>query len=351
MVTGAGEETDARPSPTRRLLIRWSVVFALIIVAFAATVLVVNSTIFSAAGFARSYLDALARHDVEAALAMPGVMSTQAAADTDEADASAPSDALLRREALGPLRGIELISDVDRGDGIHRVTFEYRFTAKSIGRSTFDVEHTGPRLGFFSSWSFAESPLAVLEVSPRNVVEFDANGATVIAPLGSDVANPYRVLVPGHFTLSHDSEYLASAPVAVTVVAAGEVRPFDLDVQANDEFVAAVESELAVYLDDCATQQVLLPTGCPFGKSISDRIDSLPQWSIVNYPAVTIVPGDQAGTWLVPATVGSAHLTVAVRSLFDGTVETLDEDVTFTVSYLLTLGADGAVTLSPVVAD
>lgn len=350
MVTGAGEEAfGVQPEQSghplqpgqaaqvrKRMIVSWSVVIGIIIIGFAVTVLTLNATLFSASGFARSYLDSLARHDVDSVLAMPGVAT----------DAGA-SDALLRRDALGSLTGVELVSDVDRGGGIHRVTFDYLLDAGATGRTTFLVEHTGPRLGFFSSWSFAETPLAVLEVTPRNAVDFDVNGVAVVAEAGSDVANPYLVLVPGSFTLSHESTYLEAAPTMVTLTSPGAVEPFALDVQASEEFVAAVDRELAAYLDECATQQVLLPTGCPFGKSISDRIDGLPNWSMVHYPKVSIVPGEQSGTWLVPPVVGSAHLSVDVRSLFDGTVETLDEDVTFTISYLLTLPDGGTLTLTP----
>jgi hypothetical protein len=37
----------------------------------------------------------------------------------------------------------------------------------------------------------------------------------------------------------------------------------------------------------------------------------------------------------MPRTSAAAHLVVEVRSLFDGTVSTFDEDVPFTASYLV----------------
>lgn len=342
MTTGAGEDTARPPTAhrTRRMLVSWSVVVGLVLLGFAATVLALNASLFSASGFARSYLDSLARHDLDAVLAMPGV----------ETDADA-GDSLLRRDALGSLAGIELAGDVDLGDGIHRVTFDYWLDPETRGSTDFVVEYAGARLGFFSSWAFAESPVAALEVTPRGAVEFDVNGVAVVADRPPGEASRYAVLVPGSFTLSHESEYLTAGPTTLALTRPGAVEEFALDVQASAEFVSAVERELGAYLDDCATQQVLLPTGCPFGKSIGNRIDGLPSWSIVRYPAVSIDPGEQAGTWLVPPVVGSAHLRVDVRSLFDGTVETLEEDVTFTVSYLLTLAGDGAITLSPLPVD
>ena len=50
----------------RRELITWSVVLGVILAGFGATVLALNSTLYSASGFVRTYLDALARHDLTA---------------------------------------------------------------------------------------------------------------------------------------------------------------------------------------------------------------------------------------------------------------------------------------------
>jgi hypothetical protein len=106
-----------------------------------------------------------------------------------------------------------------------------------------------------------------------------------------------------------------------------------------------VDEELHAYLDACATQSVLLPTGCPFGKTFDNRIDSTPEWSISTYPNVEIIPGSNTGEWVMPITTASAHLSVEVRSLFDGTVRDFDEEIPFTVSYLLTIQPDNSLAI------
>ena len=68
MTRPGGEETSAR-----RFRITWLILLALLLAAFAGTVTVLNSTLYSASGFVASYLDALARHDVAEALSTPGV--------------------------------------------------------------------------------------------------------------------------------------------------------------------------------------------------------------------------------------------------------------------------------------
>lgn len=90
--------------------------------------------------------------------------------------------------------------------------------------------------------------------------------------------------------------------MTVPITQPGSVTPVQVNVQANTAFVAQVNHELHGYLAQCATQQVLLPTACPFGKTFDNRVDSLPRWTISRYPSVTIVPGRSVGKWLVPTT-------------------------------------------------
>jgi hypothetical protein len=332
MTTGTVEETKGL---RRRLSIIWAVAFGLLAIAFAATVITLNTTVFSASGFVSAYLHSLQRHDVSAIVAMAGV----------EADAEA-SDALVRRDALGTLSEIELVDDEDRGAGEHQVTFSYRIDGEPA-RTTFAVQHTGPRLAFFSGWEFTESPLTVIEVVPRNTVEFEVNGTPVVAQSGVGVANRYQVLVPGAYTFSHDSLYLEAEETTLPVTAMNSVEQFTLEAQASQEFEDAVEDELAAYLDRCAQEQVLQPTGCPFGTTIANRIASTPSWSITDYPVVDIVPGNEPGTWIVAPTPGVASLSVDVMSLFDGSVSQFVESTSFVVTYLVTFTADGGLTLTP----
>ena len=308
----------------------WSVIFGLVILAFAAAVLALNSTLYSAHGFVQGYLDSLARHDVDGALALPGVRSAPGTADD-----------LLTRDVLGELGDIRLVTDVEQDDGTHRVVFAYSLEGDEE-KSEFRVVHTGSLLGVFSTWRFVESPLSTVSITVLHNQGFDANGASLETDAAPNEPADYAVFTPGRYTFDHDSSYLTAASVEATVTEPSTVADVVVDVQANVTFVAQVQKELDDYLDNsCVTQEVLLPTECPFGQPMSNRIVSTPAWSISQYPAVTIVPGDEPGTWLMPDTPAAAHLVVDVRSLFDGSVTTFDEDVPFTMSYLITLDRGG----------
>lgn len=306
----------------RRELVRLGVALGILIVGFVLTVAALNATLFSASGFVRSYLDALARQDAEAALELAGELPESASAE------------LLTADAMGELADIRLVSSVQGPGGVNTVTFSY--SAGGIqGQSSFDVISTGRVLALFPTWEFASSPLGVLQVTPRNDARFIANDQDVTAP-AQNVATPYLVFAPTTAVLTHRSTFLEAAAVTVSVTEPAATISASVDVRPSATFIAEVQSQLDDYLDECTTQEVLLPTGCPFGQEIANRIVSTPEWSISQYPKVTIVPGPDASSWLVPRTQGAAHLVVDVRSLFDGTVSTFDEDVPFSASYLIT---------------
>lgn len=307
----------------RRELMIWSIVAAVLVAAFGGTVLILNATLYSAGGFVRSYLDSIARHDVDGALELAG---TVAAGDA--------STELLVPDALGELTDLRLVSDTADDQGTHRVVYAFTADGKA-GEATFSVRPQGTLMGLFPTWRFETSPLAVLQVTPQNGATFTANGVEVTAAEPGQ-PSPYLVFAPSTYTLSSESLYLEAKPVRVTASQPGAAVIAAVELLPTKAFVAQVQKELNAYLDECATQEVLLPTGCPFGEQVSNRIVSTPQWSITSYPEVTLQPGSEPGSWLMPQTPAAAHLIVDVRSLFDGSVSTFNEDVPFSSSYLVT---------------
>ncbi len=306
----------------RRELITWSLVGALVLGAFGFTVLVLNNSVYSASGYVKSYLDALARQDAAGALEIIG---EQPATDT--------SDTLLRRSAMSELTDIKLINDIELEGGLHKVTFSYLADGQA-GRTAFEVRADDMLFGLFPDWHFVTGPLSTMYVTVLGDARFSANGIDLVTPTPNDPAG-YLVFTPGAYELNHDTTYLDAAPVRVEVQEPGASVPTALMVQPNALMIQEVQERVNEGLDTCTTQEVLMPTGCPFGQSMGNRIITAPAWSITQYPEVSIRAGDRSGEWLVPATPGIAHLVVDVRSLFDGSVSTFDEDVPFTVSYAI----------------
>jgi hypothetical protein len=307
-----------------RRALPWIVAFVLAAVAGGGAVAGLNATVFGPGDFVRVYLDALARGDAQSALALPGV------------DAAGSDDLLLDDDVLTGLTGIRQVSDDDLGDGRHRLTFAWTAPAGD-GTTAFEVERVGTRLGLFPEWGFAESPVATIALEVLHDPRFTANG--VQHSTGQDAAGTidYAVLVPGSYVLGHASTFLRASEVTMLADEVGAVLDAVVDVQAGPAFASALGDEIHAHLDECATQQVLFPTGCPFGQTIANRVVSDPVWSIAAYPEVQIEPGPDYGTWVAGPAPGTAHLVVEVKSLFDGSVTTFDEDVVFEVSYTTTI--------------
>ena len=315
-------------------MISWMMGFALLIAAFFGTVALLNSTVYSAPGFVSSYLDALNRHDATTARELPGVRAPSGVETT-----------LLTDGALGTIADIHLEHDTAGSGGVHSVEFSYKLGKRSE-TSTYSVLQTDSFFGLFSRWSFDKSPLATVSVATPHDPRFRVNGTDVVSAVQATQSQPFVVFAPGVYVFDHRSTYLVATPVAVPVTEPASVTPVRVEAEANALFVKEVRKELGAYYVKCATQTVLLPTSCPFGKSFSNRVVSAPTWRMVSNPPVTIVPDHNSGHWLVPYATGQAHLLVKVQSLFDGSITTFDSNVPFEVSYTIAVAADDHLTIT-----
>jgi hypothetical protein len=166
--------------------------------------------------------------------------------------------------------------------------------------------------------------------------------------VSSTQSQPFVVFAPGLYSFDHKSTYLVATPVAVPVVEPASVTPVRVEAEPNTLFAKEVGKQLHQYYAKCATQTVLLPTSCPFGKSFANRVVSTPAWAMVSDPPVTIVPDHNSNHWIVPSALGEAHLVVKVQSLFDGSISTFDANVPFTVSYTIQIATDDHLTITAV---
>lgn len=345
-------EADVQVQQRRRTplwldLTLFGVLGAVLVSALYAGAVALYREFYSPTAFVERYLSLLADGDAARALAVPGV--TVDSADLDAAGLPAnASDALLRSAALSTLTDVEIVSESTDGD-ITTVTVSYRAGAY-LGTSSFDVTGNG-WIGVAPAWQFAQSPLAVIDLVVKGSTDFDVNGFAIdkrqIDPEGvADdplTALPMLVFSPGLYSVSVDNAIARTAGVAVLSDSPFTEVPVQVQAQPTDEFVALVQSRVSEFLDECATQQVLQPTGCPFGYVVQDRIVSPPQWTISSQPVVSLAPDGDA--WRIAPTVAAARIRVDIVSLFDGSVRPVDEDVTFEVSGTVTVLPDGSASI------
>jgi hypothetical protein len=343
--------TTPPPRRPRRLAVDLTllgIVGVLLIAAIAAGASAIYREFYSPTAFVQRYLSLLAEGHAADALAVPGVAIDSTALEAAGLPTSA-SDALLRRAALATLDDVEITGESVREDGTALITVSYRAGAYP-GVTTFEVQ-PGPAVGPVPTWRFAKTPLALLNLSVNGSMTFDVNGFALdkrqVSPEGidADPVAPVSLLVfsPGIYSVSVATAIATTPGVAVLSDSPLAIVPVQLQAEATQEFVTVVQQRVQEFLDGCAVQEVLQPTSCPFGYVVQDRIDSLPAWSIVQQPTVSVVPDGAA--WKIPDAPAVAHIDVDIRSLFDGTVRHVSQDVPFVVSGAITVLPDGAASI------
>ncbi len=303
--------------------------------------------VYSPRAFVLHYLDLLQERRAAEALAVPGVAVDSAELEAAGLPATA-SEALLRPDSLQAVTNAVITDESVEGDRV-RVTAAYSVGGYS-GTTTFDVERdTGDTL--LPRWRFARSPLSVMNLSVEGSMRFAVNGFEVdkrqVSIDGVDVdptaALPLLIFSPGLYSVAVDTAISATPGVAVLADAPLAGIPVDVQAQPTEEFLGVVQQRVEDFLTTCAEQRVLQPTGCPFGFTVRNRIDDAPTWSIVQQPRVSIEP-DGAG-WRIPSADAVAHIEVDIRSIFDGSVRTVEEDVDFTVDGQITVQPDGSASI------
>ncbi|MGB4138134.1 MAG: hypothetical protein WA971_16335 [Microbacterium sp.] len=304
---------------------------------------------YSPSAFVQRYLELLQTGRAADALRVPGVAVDRASLENAGIDLAA-SDALLRQAALAPLDDIAVTAEED-DHGVHRVTVDYT-AGRHTGTSTFEVVQDG-WTGVVPNWRFATSPLADIELVVRGADRFSVNGFDLdrrqLSPAGAEIAplDPVHLLVftPGLYSVTVDTAISYSPGVSVLADAPLARTPVDVQTEPTAKFASIVQQRVDEFLTACATQQVLQPTACPFGYPVQNRIapDSLPAWSIVTQPTVSVAPdGDD---WLIRPAEGVAHIEVDIQYVFDGSIEHVSEDVPFQVDGTIAILADGSASI------
>lgn len=342
------------PAPPKRIRV-WpfltvlALLFALLAGAVWATSAFLYRELYSPGAFVERYLSLLADGRAADALAVPGVAVDSAALEDAGLPATA-SQALLRRAALAQLSDIVIVAEsTDAETGITRVTADYR-SGGYEGQAVFAVERAG-MIGVAPTWRFARSPLAVLDLTVRGSMSFEVNGFAIdkrqvsVDGVDADPADavPLLVFSPGVYSVAVDTPISESPGVVVVSDSPFTNVPVTVQTKPTEEFIGVVQDRVDEFLDNCATQEVLQPTACPFGLVLQDRVVSTPDWSIAEYPPVEVVP-DGAG-WRIPDTDAVAHLDVDVQSLFDGSIYPVSEDVPFIVTARISVLPDGTASI------
>lgn len=355
---GTTSPTTTAPGTAARRRLRWDlltllIVAVLLVGAGTSTAALAYQNLYSPSAFVLRYLDLLSQGRAADALTVPGV-----AIQTDDLVAArlptTASEAMLRADALAMLRDVTLVGTEDRDD-VTAVTVTYQ-AGPHTGTSTFLVERSG-WIGVAPTWRFAQSPLAVIDVNVRGSMRFSVNGFEVdkrqVSPDGADAdplaSVPLLVFSPGLYSLTVQTAAAHSPGVAVLSDTPAAEIPVQVQAEPTPELIAVVQSEVEQFLTSCTAQEVLQPTGCPFGTAVENRVISPPQWTILSQPTVVLAPS--GADWAIRRAPAMAKITVDVQSLYDGTVSTVEEEVPFEVVGRVVILADGTASITVTSAE
>lgn len=276
------------------------------------SVLTLNLTVNSPSGYVSAYLASLESGNYGLAASQAGLSEV-------------PRVTPLQGELKNPI--IVGQAFLPNGDIVVYADYELGGAQES---TSFVLRASDPVLFFFTTFEFARTPSAKLELSVVGDNRVVINNTELsIARLG--VPPQTSVLVPGIYEGSFDTDWLSAETARVSVSDVGSNNPMRVVMEPTDQLVDRTRDALEDFLDDCANQGVLQPVSCPFGFTITDRVVGKPRWTILDYPDISIRLGADRVTWSVVATGGLVEVDVEVQSLFDGTLEETSETIPFTV--------------------
>ncbi|MHA7270171.1 hypothetical protein [Arthrobacter sp. HLT1-20] len=315
----------------------WLLLLMLAIAASIVTISIVNSREFGPEKTVANYLEALRDGDGAKALGLLQAKVPRADAAALDGEALAKSQASLKNVSIGePAPG---------PDNSKIVTVNY-----TMGNSPFKTDFTltqGPKHWlFFDSWTMLPGTLPIIDVSVVNANQASINGAAANMPDGN---NSFAVFYPGSYELEYRSPLFAAAPVTRQVSGPGQAIPaVGLSTGPTTDLLAQVDGTIRKYLDACAKQAVLMPTGCPMTAATNNRVVSEVKWSILQYPAITISP--YGGQWIMAPLSVKAQVEYAEQDLFTGLVAPVKIADDFSFAARLSISGT-TVTVTPQLGD
>ena len=304
--------------------------------------------VFSATAFVTQYLRAVENRDVVTAISMPGVLPI--GVDRDEF-LTRPENVLLTSAAMKPGDDLRVIREEDRNGVRHVFALD---SANPSQTMEFAVVQTGRNAGMFPQWRFVSSPLGTLDVETIHATFFSVNGfgpidlasvTPTVSPNDFSAHGSFSVFAPGLYLVETSSSALSSKPVSLSLAQPGSIVHATVTAEPTTAFLTRVQREVDQFFDDCVSQRVLFPAGCPFGISVENRISGAPQWGILNRPQVSLRP--TASGWEIVPGVWTLTFDADIQSLFDGSISPAHEEIPLTIGgrVLLTASGDISVTI------
>lgn len=295
-----------KTSPRRPFVTRpgfWGLIIGALVLIAVAVVGLLNALVYNAESAVEDYVEALRAGDGSTAMALSqGYLADNAPENIStvllDGEPLAAASAILDDAEIQTTDADIPESFRDVGTTQQVVEIRYHDVEGEPQSTSIVVDQVGTSWLFFHQWQLHPMPLQQIELSPSQMPEH-AKADEPVAHV-NDEATPLlgangtpatlAVFAPASIELEYQGTYLEVPErvrlVAHDVLAAGAHIDFEFDVAPTQAVDDAITQKVQEQLQRCTQQQVLKPTGCPFGYETTNRI--VPEsvnWSI-NVPDV-----------------------------------------------------------------
>lgn len=308
-------------------------VLAALLIALASLALI-NRLVYGPQGQVRAYFAAVREGDGSKALGILGAQVPDASAAMLNGGALKASFAGLKDLSTGA---------VTVTDGGERATVTVTYTLEGQPGSTdFHLHKVGSHWGVFDQWQIDAGELPTVEITSHSVEAATLNNTKVSVEGG---AREFAVLYPGSYTVTYESALYSAGSQTVEVTApSSEPSPLAVELTPSEAAVTSVQQQIKTYLDTCAAQSSLYPTGCPFEYDFSGRVDGDVTWTVTEYPQPEVTLA--GGKWALSKSSGRAEISFTELDLYTGETQQVTETVSFSLKGSLSASGE-SLTFTP----
>lgn len=306
-------------SPVEKLLTAWIIGVIMSLVVAVGALYATNKWVYGPDGKVREYFRALQDGNGSYALGLLG-------AKVPDGDAALMDGDTLHRAAssLSDVR-VEVVEK--SADGM-RTTVRASYSLEGRGEHTdFRLHRAGTHWGIFDRWDIDGGELPTLKVSASGVEAATVNNRKVAVASGEA---SFPVFYPAAYTVAYDSTVYTAQKRTESVLDAGGSPHVDIVLEPSEKALESVQSQVRSYVDGCAAQNTLYPTGCPFEYAFAGRVDGAVNWSVVRYPQPQVT-AESDKVWKMAPAEGSVRISFEQLDLYTGTHQEVTKEIPFTL--------------------
>lgn len=306
-------------SPVEKLLTAWVIGVIVSLVAAAGALFATNKLVYGPEGKVREYFHALQTGNGSYALGLLG------ARIPDGDPAMLDGDTL--RRAASTLKDVQ-IDVIEKDPNGNKATVRASYTIDGKSEHTdFRLHQAGTHWGVFDRWDIESGELPTLKVKIAGVEAATVNNRKVAVDQGEA---SFPVFYPGVYTVAYDSAVYTTSKSVQQVLTADASSQADIALEPSEKALESVQTQVRSYVDKCAAQNTLYPSGCPFEYSFGGRVDGAVKWSVIEYPQPKVT-AESDKMWKLSPAEGKVKISFEQLDLYTGTHKEITKEIPFTL--------------------